>query len=68
MAKSIKDGRLAEPSDIKNVHYIVEDGGLVDMPRVTDMQQSPEMAISMVSIVPSFYMQLSRRTDDTIDW
>ncbi|KAM9922791.1 hypothetical protein OXX59_005605 [Metschnikowia pulcherrima] len=68
MAKSIKDNGLAEPSDIKNVHYIVEDGGLVAIPQVTDMQQSLETAISKIITMSSFYMQLSRRTDDTIDW
>ncbi|KAM9936709.1 hypothetical protein OXX80_003748 [Metschnikowia pulcherrima] len=68
MAKPIKDGRLSEPSDIKNVHYIVEDGGLVAIPQVTDMQQSLETAISKIITMSNFYMSLSRRTVDTIDW
>ena len=45
MIKSIRDNRLAEPSDIKNVHYIVEESGLVAIPRVVDMKQSLETAI-----------------------
>ncbi|KAM9912520.1 hypothetical protein OXX69_002477 [Metschnikowia pulcherrima] len=74
LAGSIKDGRFAEQksrlkkSGIKNVHYIVEESGLVDIPRVADMKQSLETAISMVITMSNFYMQRFRRTDDTIDW
>ena len=68
MIKSIKDGRLSEPSDIKNVPCIGEESGLVDMPQVTDMQQSLETAISKIITMSNFYIQLSRRTDDTVDW
>lgn len=74
LACSIKDGRFAEQksrlkkSGIKNIHYLVEEAGLLDVQRIVDMKASIETAISMVITVLNFCMQRFRRIDDTTEW
>lgn len=74
LAMSIRDGRFSEQknrlrkSGLKNVYYLVEEGGLADVERIMEMKKSIETSISMVITVSNLYLQRFRRTDDTIDW
>lgn len=74
LAMSIRDGRFSEQknrlkkSGLKNVYYLVEEGGLADVERIMEMKKSIETSISMVITVSNLCLQRFRRTDDTIDW
>lgn len=74
LAMSIKDGRFMEQknrlrkSGIRNVYYIVEEGGLGDVDRIMEMKKAIETSISMVMTVSNLFLQRFRKTDDTIEW
>lgn len=74
LAMSIRDGRFTEQksrlknSGLKNIYYLVEEGGLGDLQRIADMKQAIETSISMVITNSKFHLKRFRRTDDTIEW
>lgn len=74
LAMSIRDGRFTEQksrlknSALKNIFYLVEEGGLGDVQRIVDMKQAIETSISMVMTNSKFFLKRFRRTDDTIEW
>lgn len=74
LAMSIKDGRFVEQknrlakSGVKNVYYLVEEGGLGDVERIMLMKKAIETSISMVITVSNLFLQRFRRSDDTIEW
>lgn len=74
LAMSIRDGRFTEQksrlknSGLKNIFYLVEEGGLEDVQRIADMKQAIETSISMVMTNSKFFLKRFRRTDDTIEW
>lgn len=74
LAMSIKDGRFVEQknrlrkSGLKNVYYLVEEGGLGDVERIMLMKKAIETSISMVITVSNLFLQRFRRSDDTIEW
>lgn len=74
LAMSIRDGRFTEQksrlknSGLKNIFYLVEEGGLGDVQRIADMKQAIETSISMVMTNSKFFLKRFRRTDDTIEW
>lgn len=74
LALSIKDGRFVEQknrlrkSGLRNVYYLVEEGGLGDVERIIQMQKSIETSILMVITVSNLFLQRFRKTDDTTDW
>lgn len=74
LAMSIKDGRFVEQknrlrkSGLRNIYYLVEEGGLGDVERIVEMRKAIETSISMVITVSNLFLQRFRRTDDTIEW
>lgn len=74
LAISIKDGRFVEQknrlqkSALKNVYYIVEEGGLCDMDRILEMKNSIQTAISMIMTVSKLFFERFRKSDDIVDW
>lgn len=74
LAISIKDGRFVEQknrllkSALRNVYYIVEEGGLCDVDRILEMKKSIQTAISMVMTVSNLYFERFRKSDDIVDW
>lgn len=74
LAMSIKDGRFVEQknrlqkSALKNVYYVVEEGGLCDMDRILEMKNAIQTAISMVITVSNLYFERFRKSDDIVDW
>lgn len=74
LAMSIRDGRFTEQksrlknSGLKNIYYLVEEGGLGDLQRIADMKQAIETSISMVITNSKFHLNRFKRTDDTIEW
>ncbi|SGZ52562.1 CIC11C00000004678 [Sungouiella intermedia] len=74
LAMSIKDGRFVEQknrlrkSGLKNVYYLVEEGGLGDVERIMLMKKAIETSIAMVITVSNLFLQRFRRSDDTIEW
>lgn len=74
LAISIKDGRFVEQknrlqkSALKNVYYVVEEGGLCDVDRILEMKSSIQTAISMVMTVSNLFFERFRKSDDIVDW
>lgn len=74
LASSIKDGRFIEQknrltkSSIKNVYYVVEEGGLSDVERIMEMRQSILTSISTIMTNSNLFLHRFRKVDELIDW
>lgn len=74
LASSIKDGRFIEQknrlrrSAIKNVYYVVEEGGLSDVERIIEMRQSIITSISTIMTVSNLFVRRFRKIDELVEW